>query len=144
MLYYCLPVVEHVDDRRCVIRIPLRRRTRNHLNCMYFGVLSVGADCTAGLIAMNAVRKSGKNVSLLFKDFKADFCKRAEGDVWFFCEQGEAILDMVAKAMAGSERINMPVEVIAKVPDKTGDEPVARFELTLSLKNRSGAESQSG
>jgi len=30
--------------------------------------------------------------------------------------------------------MNMPVEVIATVPSKEGEEPVAKFTLTLSLK----------
>jgi hypothetical protein len=33
------PQVVEMGDDRCVIRIPLRRRTRNHLGSMYFGAL---------------------------------------------------------------------------------------------------------
>jgi hypothetical protein len=34
------------------------------------------------------------------------------------------------------ERHNMPVEIIATCPKKLGDEVVARFTLTLSLKKK--------
>ncbi len=136
MLYYCRPSVLALDEDRVVVKIPLTRRTRNHLGAMYFGALSVGADAAGGLIAMHCVRKSKKNISLVFKDMSARFLKRAEGDVLFTCTQGRAIAALVQAAVESSERVEMPVEVVATVPDKLGDEPVARFTLTLSLKRR--------
>jgi acyl-coenzyme A thioesterase PaaI-like protein len=136
LLYYVRPVIEELDDEKCVVRIPLRRRTRNHLNAMYFGVLAAGADCAGGFMAMRLIQKDGGRVSLLFKDFKADFLKRAEGDVLFTCSGGEAIRRAVEEAMRTSERMNHPVHVTATVPSRFGSEPVAEFELTLSLKKR--------
>jgi hypothetical protein len=75
-------------------------------------------------------------VALIFKDFHADFLKRAEGDVRFTCEQGREIRALVRKALASGERESLPVHVTATVPSKLGDEPVAQFTLTLSLKRR--------
>lgn len=137
MLYYCRPTVLELNDERVVMKIPLTRRTRNHLGSMYFGALCVGADAAGGLIAMNGVRKSKKNISLVFKDMSVRFLKRAEGDVVFTCTQGRAIGALVRAAVESAERVEMPVEVVATVPDKLGDEPVAQFTLTLSLKRRS-------
>jgi hypothetical protein len=34
------------------------------------------------------------------------------------------------------ERVTLPVEVVATVPKKYGDEPVARFTMGLSLKRK--------
>ena len=135
-LMFVSPSVVEVTDSRCVVRIPLNRRTRNHVGSMYFGVLAAGADCAGGLIAMDRIRASGENVSLLFKDFKADFLQRVEGDCLFTCDDGEAISAMVEETLSTGERINRTVNVIATVPSKSGDEPVARFELTLSLKRQ--------
>lgn len=128
--------VVEATDARCVIRIPFRRRNRNHLQSIYFGVLCIGADVAGGFLAMRQIQTGGGGVSLIFKDFRADFLKRAEGDVLFTCEDGEAVSALVKKARASGERENMPVIVVATVPSKLGDEPVARFELTLSLKRR--------
>ncbi len=135
-LFYVRPVMEEIDDEKCVVRIPLRRRTKNHLNAMYFGVLAAGADCAGGFMAMRLITKSGNKVALLFKDFKAEFLKRAEGDVLFTCTDGDAIRQGVAEALSSGERVNLPVHVTATVPSKLGTEPVARFELTLTLKRR--------
>lgn len=136
MIWLTRASVEELGDRRCVVRIPFRRRNRNHLGSMYFGVLCIGADVAGGLIAMRRIQKSGRNVSLIFKDVKAEFHKRAEGPVDFVCEDGEAIGELVARTIATGERENMTVRVRAMVPDKLGDDPAATFDLTLSLKRR--------
>ena len=95
MIWYCRPkVIEHTDEK-IEIRIPLKRRTKNHLGSMYFGVLAVGADITGGFLAMDPIQESGRNIALIFKDFKADFLKRPEGDVHFICRDGMAIKELV-------------------------------------------------
>lgn len=128
--------VVEAGERRCVIRIPFRRLNRNHLRSLYFGVLCIGADVAGGFLAMRRIREEGGGVSLVFKDLRAEFLKRAEGDTLFTCEDGEAIAELVRRARASGERESMTVRVTATVPTKLGDEPVARFELTLSLKRR--------
>lgn len=135
LLFYVGVSVAEVSPERMVVRIPLRRRTRNHLGSMYFGALCVGADCAAGALAMYLIRQQPERISLVFKDFSAEFLKRAEGDVDFCCNQGTEISDLVAQAAASDERVERQVEVIATVPAED-NEPVARFKLTLSLKKR--------
>lgn len=134
-LWYVRPSVVELTDERAVVKIPFRRRTKNHLGSMYFGVLCMGADCAGGLIAMKRIRDSGYRVSLLFKDFTAEFLRRAEGPAHFTCSEGQAIGDLVEAALASEERQNLPVTVVATVPS-VDHVPVARFVLTLSLKKR--------
>src|SRR5207253_3130264 len=109
---------------------------RNHLGSMYFAVLAAGADLAAGFLAMEAIRRSREPVALIFKNVQAEFLKRAEGDVHFTCDEGILVTDLVQKALETGERVELPVPVIATVPSKHGDEPVARFTLTLSLKRK--------
>ena len=103
---------------------------------MYFGVIAVAADITGGLAAYKVIRESGREVSLVFKDFKADFIKRIEGDATFTCADGVAIQEFMQKVLASDIRENMPVRVEARVPELLGDEVVGRFELTLSCRAR--------
>lgn len=134
LLWFISPTVQKMTDEVCEIKVPLTRKTKNHLNSMYFGVLCAAADCAGGLTAMKHIRKSGKNIALSFKDFNAEFLKRAEGDTIFTNTQGAEISEFVKKVAESGERMNMPVHVIATVPSLEGDEPVAKFTLTLSLK----------
>jgi acyl-coenzyme A thioesterase PaaI-like protein len=139
VILYCMPTVLQLDDAACSIKIPLGWRTRNHYKSMYFGVLAVGADCASGLLAQHLAAESGKNVQLLFKDFHADFHRRATGDVVFTCPDGAKVSKLVARAAAAPERVNEKVTVIATVPSQS-DEVVAEFTLTLSLKQAKSAK----
>ena len=134
LIWFVKPEVLQMDSDGVVIRIPFRRRVKNHLGSMYFGVLAVGADLAGGLVAMSNIRASGRNVALIFKDMHADFLKRAEGDTLFTCLDGSAVGKLVEDAIASGERVEMPVHIVATVPEHRGDEAVARFRLTLSLK----------
>lgn len=139
MLLYARPSVIALSSVESVIRIPLRRRTRNHLGSMYFGALAIGADCAAGLLAIEHIKKQSEPVDLIFGQFRAEFLKRAEDDTVFTCNAGNRIGELVAMAAAHAERVETPVGVTATVPSRTGNEPVATFELQLSLKRRSAS-----
>jgi len=134
MIYYCRPRVIYNDKEILEIKIPLNRRTKNHVNSMYFGALSVGADITGGFLALPAIQKSGKKINLVFKDFNAKFLKRAESDVHFICKDGLAVNNLVATAIQTQERQNYTLKIIAKTP-KISDDIVAEFDLTLSIKD---------
>jgi len=137
MLWLVKPTIVEVNEHRCIVRVPLNWRTRRRdIRAMYLGVLCMGADVAAGLIAFNLVREKKVRVSFIFKDLHAEFLKRAEGDVVFTNLDGELIQGLVAKALESGEREEATVRVTATVPSKLGDEPVAKFALTLSIKRR--------
>ena len=135
MIWYCRPkVIEHTDEK-IEIKIPLKRKTKNHFGSMYFGVLAVGADITGGFLAMDPIQESGRKINLIFKDFKADFLKRPEGDVHFTCNDGLAVKELVDRVSKSSDRHNFKLSIEATVPS-ISSEVVAKFELTLSLKDK--------
>jgi len=135
LLFACRPRVTALNEQGCAVEISLNRTTRNHLGSMYFGALCIGADCAGGLLAYRLIQQSGKKVSLVFKDFEARFLKRPTGDVEFRCNQGPEIREFVERVLSGGERLEMPVDIVARVPrGQVPDEIVAQFRLTLSLK----------
>ena len=101
---------------------------------MYIGALAIGADLSSAILALNLVSKSKHKIIPIFKDLKADFLKRAEGDVHFVCNEGEKIKKMIDKVLKDKIRVNELINVVAYVPSKLADEPVAKFSLTLSIK----------
>lgn len=136
LIWFIRPSVVQLDDEITKVKIPFKRRNKNHLGSIYFGVLCAAADIAGGVAAMKHITDSGEKVSLAFKDFKAEFHKRAVGDTMFVNKQGAEIKSFVEKTIASGERENMSVLVEA-FTKQMGDEPVASFELTLSLKKRS-------
>jgi len=136
VLLFLGPRVLELDEDGCAIEIPLGYRSKNHLGSMYFGALHAGADLAAGLNATRLILSRHRQVKLIFKDAHAEFLKRADGDVVFRTRDGGRIREAVEEAARTGERVTIPVQVVATVPKKYGEEPVARFTLGLSLKEK--------
>jgi hypothetical protein len=131
MIGFVRPKLIELNDETSKIRIKLRRKSKNHLNSMYFGALSVGADVSAGIHAFYFSKKMKRPVSFAFKSMSAEFLKRAESDIIFTSNQGAVVEAAMQKSAETGERINEPVEVVAT--DISG-EVVATFVLVVSVK----------
>jgi len=130
------PRVLELDEKGCAILIPLRYQSRNHVGSMYIGAMVAGADLAAGMTALRVIRQKGSRIIPIFKDLRTEFLKLADGDVVFRSTQGKEVAAAVERAHATGERVTIPVEILATVPKKYGDEPVARFALGLSMKKK--------
>lgn len=136
MIAWIGPSVVQLDDDRCVIRVPLNWRTKNHLRVMYLGCMVAGADLAGGVMAMRCIRAADCQIDLLFKNMKADFLRRADGDAHFICESGAAVAAAVQEAVQTGQRVNIPLPIHVTVPSQSPDRVVAEFEMTLTLKRR--------
>ncbi|MCC6138021.1 MAG: PaaI family thioesterase [Bdellovibrionaceae bacterium] len=130
LLFACSPRVLELNEKTCRVEIPFNRKVKNHLGSVYFGALAIGADTCIGMLAMDQIYTSKKNVSLVFKDFKANFLKRAVGPTVFVCEQGQQVSELLEETIRSGERQHRTILAFAQVNGET----VAEFELTLSLK----------
>ena len=72
-----------------------------------------------------------------FKDVEGHFLKRPEARVHFTSHDGDIIDAMIDESLATGERINKPVSVVVTCPSLHGDEAMATFTLTLSVKAKS-------
>lgn len=135
MIGYVKPRLVTLTNEQIVIKLALNRRSKNHLQSMYFGALAIGADLAGGLHGFYHAKKKGVVVSLAFKSMQADFLKRAESDVYFVCDSGETIEHMLTASQTTGQRINQAVAVHAFTHyHSQNKEEVARFVLELSLK----------
>lgn len=137
MVFYISPRVMELTEDRVEIKVPLTWRTKNHLGSMYFGTLCTAADVAGGVLAMKLIQKQGNQVNLVFKDFHAEFLKRPDADTHFISEDGKAVKALVARAIETGERVEETVSIHAVCPSKYGQEVMARFKLTISLKKKS-------
>jgi hypothetical protein len=134
MIGYLKPKLIKLNDNEIVIKVALNKRSKNHLNTMYFGALAVGADLAGGLYAFYHAFKVQSKVSVVFKSFQSQFLRRPEKDVFFICSQGEIVKQMIAEARATGERINKLLDIRALINYDTSPEEVAYFNLELSIK----------
>lgn len=130
------PIVERLNDEECSLRIPFRWRVKNHLGSMFFGALMTAADTTYGLLYFHLIAKNKKQVPGIIKEGRVEFFKRVEADAVFTCKDGAKIQALMDQSLASGERVEDWVEVIATVPKKFGTEPVAKFQMLVSMKAR--------
>lgn len=139
--HFKVPLIGHlksrlisISDEQIIIKLMLNRRSKNHLNSMYFGALAVGADLAGGLHGFYHTKKAKTKASIAFKSFQAQFLKRPETDVYFVCNMGETVKAMIQESSTTQQRVNKPVEVNAYTDYFGSSEKVAQFSLELSIK----------
>jgi anti-sigma factor RsiW len=131
MVGFVRPKLLLVDDTTVKVRIRLRRKTRNHLQSMYFGALAVGADIAGGIHAFYFAEMSGSKVSFAFKGMQAEFVQRAESHIIFESIEGELVRNAILKSKSTGERVNESINVSAF---NIKNELVAKFQMIVSVK----------
>ncbi len=134
LIGFVRPRLIELSDESMVIKIPLRRRTRNHLGSMYFGALAIGADLAGAFQAFYVADKRKIKMSIVFKNFHAEFLKRPESDVYFVSEAGNQIEQMIDETLKSRERVTEPIKIQAIINYGKNQEVVAEFDLGLSVK----------
>jgi hypothetical protein len=131
MIGYLRPKLIFLDEKKVKVQIKLKRRSKNHLNSMYFGALAIGADIAGGIHVFYFSELEGSKVSFSFKGMKADFIKRAESDVYFESYEGDLVRNTINHSKESGERVNQLIHVNAL--DIKGD-LMATFEMIVSVK----------
>lgn len=135
LIAFISPVVEHLDDSQCIIRIPFGWRVKNLLGSMFFGAMTTAADAAYGLLNFKILECRKDRVHSIVKEFQVSFTKRVEADAWFHCLEGKKIQALIDKAVSTGERVEDWIEVTATVPSKFQNEPVAVCRLLISAKS---------
>lgn len=131
MIGFVKPKIGEINDEEVSMTISLRRRTKNHLNSMYFGALAVGADVASGIHVFYLAEKYGHKVSFAFKSIEGEFIKRAETNVTFVFGEGARIKAMLEESITSGSRINDHVTVKAFNSNR---EEVAIFRMGVSVR----------
>ena len=71
LIGFVRPRLIELSDEKIAVKIKFRRRTKNHLNSMYFGALAIGADVAGGIHAFYFAEKLNKKASFAFEDSSA-------------------------------------------------------------------------
>ncbi|OYW92952.1 MAG: DUF4442 domain-containing protein [Alishewanella sp. 32-51-5] len=134
LIGFCSPKIIRMDEKTVEVTMPHKWRTKNHLGSIYFGALAIGADLAGAFLVFTKAKARGVNANFAFKDVEGKFLKRPESTVHFISHDGGVIDQMLDESIATGERVNRPVSVIVTCPEKNGDDVMASFTLTLSIK----------
>jgi len=137
LIGFVKPKLLELTDAKMVVKIRLRRKTKNHLGSMYFGSLAIGADLAGAFQSFYIADKMKAKLSIVFKSFEASFLKRPESDVYFISDEGLTIQKMVEETIKTKERVTNDIKISAVTGYPDNPEVVSEFVLGLSVKDKS-------
>ena len=79
----------HLDKKGATASIKHRWINQNPYSSMFWAVQGMAAEFPTGILLTDQIRKSGRNISMLVLNNKANFSKKATGRINFTCDQGE-------------------------------------------------------
>ena len=131
--FLCGVRVKSIAIEKCVATVKYRWLNQNPFNSMYFAVQAMAAELTTGALVMYQIKKSGKNISMLVANNKANYSKKAIGRITFSCNEGHAIKEAIQKTIASGEGETIWLKSIGI--DEKGDQVSEMdFEWSIRLK----------
>lgn len=125
--------VQSVTADGCTVTVPYKWFTQNPFKSTYFACLSMAAEMSTGLLAMEAVYGQKPAVSMLVVSMESKFYKKATGITTFTCIDAAVIQGAVKEAIATGS--GQTVKAFSKGTNKAG-EVVAEFWFTWSFKSK--------
>jgi hypothetical protein len=123
-----------INEAQCVVKMPFAAQNKNHVQSMYLGSLVIGAEVSAGILAFHLIHANKVNSTVVFKSFNGSFLKLVKGDAYFICKDAAIIRNGLKEASTTQQRVNVMVRVIAVEDLNNLSEPVATFEMAVSMK----------
>ena len=125
--------VSKVTDKFCEVKVRHRWINQNPFKSMYWAVQGMAAELTTGILIMQAINESKKNISMLVLNNKANFSKKAKGLISFNCNQGKKINETINRVLETKKSQTVWVKSHGK--DESGDIVSSfEFEWTIMLK----------
>jgi len=125
--------VERFDLNGATVSVPFRFLTKNPFGSIYFAPLSMAAELSSGLLALEAVKSADRPVSMLVLQMNAEYYKKAKTRIFFSCNDRKQLHASVHKAIETSA--GQTFESIIEGVDLNGD-LVARFRVIWTFKSK--------
>ena len=132
-VWWCGIRVKEISSKKCRANVRLGWFNKNPFKSLFWAVQGMASELTTGMLIMQAITKSKKNISMLVLNNKANFSKKAKGLISFNCYQGEKIKEVINRLLESKKPQTLWVKSVGK--DESGDVVSSfEFEWTLMLK----------
>jgi hypothetical protein len=95
--------LRHIDKERALVTVTHKWFNQNPFNSMFWAVQGMAAELSSGAMVSDQIRDSGKKISMLVANNKANFSKKATGKITFTCEDGVLIQKALDHTIATGE-----------------------------------------
>lgn len=124
----------YMDKERAVTSVKYRWINQNPFNSMFWAVQGMAAELSTGAMVIDQIRQSGRKVSMLVLNNKANFSKKATGRITFECTDGKKIHDALAATLNSGEGQTIWMKSVGTNEDGV-TVATFHFEWTLKLKS---------
>ena len=132
-VWWCGIRVREISKVSCSANVRLGWFNKNPFKSLFWAVQGMAAELTTGILIMQAINESKKNISMLVLNNKANFSKKAKGLIRFNCNQGEKINETINRVLETKKSQTVWVKSHGK--DESGDVVSSfEFEWTIMLK----------
>lgn len=125
--------VVSLTEQAAVVRIRQRWFNKNPFRSVYFGMLSMAAEISTGILCMGKVYRQTPGISMLIVKNEGSFYKKATGTILFTCTDGDLVKTAIRKAIETGEGNTVTCR---SVGSNEQGETVAEFLFTWSFKAR--------
>ena len=131
--FWCGVRAVAVTETVCKSSVRYKWFNQNPFGSVYFAVLAMAAEFTTGVLVMQEIKKSNKNISMLVLNLSANFSKKAKGKILFSCVDGQLIKDVVKKAIESNEGQTIWLSSIG-IDEKNDQVALFKFEWSIKVK----------
>lgn len=125
--------LKSIDDESAVVTLKYSWFNQNPFKSIFWAVLGMAAELSTGVLVMTKIRESGKSVSMLVANNKANFSKKARGKITFRCVQGSKLQEILDKVILTGEEQTVWLQSVGTNRDGV---VVATFDFEWTLKLR--------
>ncbi|MFS4467962.1 DUF4442 domain-containing protein [Maribacter sp. 2210JD10-5] len=131
--WWCGVRLKYMDEKKAIVTVKHKWFNQNPFKSMFWAVQGMAAELATGAMMIDQIRNSGKKISMLVQNNKANFSKKATGKITFTCEDGHLIKAALDRTIATGEGQTIWMESVGINEDgvvvSTFD-----FEWTVRLK----------
>jgi hypothetical protein len=123
--------VEYLKDNKAVVRVKHRWISQNPFNSLYYGVQSMAAELSTGILVMEKIYDTGKPISMLVTKQSATFSKKGRGVVRFTCVDGAKVDEVIAETLKTG--LGQTIVLESEALNEKG-EIISTFDFEWSIK----------
>ena len=101
--WWCGVRLKTINKSKAVVTVRHRWINQNPFNSMFWAVQGMAAELSTGAMIIDHIEATGKKISMLVANNKANFSKKATGKITFTCEDGHLINEALDKTIATGE-----------------------------------------
>jgi len=102
-VYFTGVRVKSITNESCSVKVKHRWINQNPFKSMFWAVQGMAAELTTGALVLMKIRETGKSISMLVANNKAEFTKKATGKITFVCNDGHLIDEAIDKTIKTGE-----------------------------------------